>query len=118
MRDLHSNTALGTVRAILDEAMELVGAVEPAPLPFAAIDALHSAIGQCTRFAPAERATQTIALDSIQLVVERARPPSPRWAVELAFGAYLRASGSLHAAMALKGVIRLDTNHAAEIEQR
>lgn len=113
-REMRHETAHEIVRASLDEAVAVVDALAPAPLPFAALAALHRALGQSPRFAPAERATETIALDNIQLVVERPRPPSPRWAVEWAFGEHLRASSALCVALPFNALIRLDTIDTGE----
>ncbi len=109
LRDGDSALATETARAAIDEAGELVAALEPATLPFAALAALHRAIGDSPRFAPAERATETITLGTRPVAIERPRPPSPRWAIELAFGAHLRAADALGAALPLNGVIQLDT---------
>ena len=117
MHDTNSKTSVEIVRATLGDAMAIVAALNPAPLPFAPLAALHCPIGLSPRFAPAERATEAIALNNIEVVVERARPPSPRWAIELVFGEHLRASGSLHAALPLNRLIRLDTVRAAEIDE-
>lgn len=117
LRDSDSALASETARAAIDEATALVAALDPASLPFAGLAALHRAIGQSPRFAPAERATDTIALASRQLVIERPRPPSPRWAIEWAFGAHLAAIGALGAAVPLNGLIRLDTVRAADADE-
>lgn len=109
LRDPDSAAAVETARAAIDEATAMVVALEPTPLPFAALAALHRAIGQSPRFAPAERATETITLGDRQVVIERPRPPSPRWAIECAFGA--QVSG-----LPLNGVIRLETVRAADDE--
>lgn len=114
LRDSESALAIEAARAAIDEAAALVAALEPAPLPFAALAALHRAIGQSPRFASAERATGTITLATRQVVIERPRPPSPRWAIECAFGAYLRAVGALGRALPLNGLIRLDTVRVAD----
>jgi len=116
LRDPDSAAAVETARAAIDEAAALITALEPAPLPFSALAALHRAIGQSPRFAPAERATETITLATRQVVIERPRPPSPRWAIECAFGAYLQATGAHSAALPLNGLIRLDTVRAAEVD--
>lgn len=115
LRDPDSTLAVETARAAIDEAAALVAALEPAPLPFAGLAALHRAIGQSPRFAPAERATETITIASRQVVIERPRPPSPRWAIECAFGAHLQATGAHGAALPLNGLIRLDTVRAADV---
>jgi hypothetical protein len=49
-------------------------------------------------------------------VIERPRPPSPRWAIECAFGAHLQATGAHGAALPLNGLIRLDTVRAADVD--
>lgn len=116
LRDPDSAATVETAQAAIDEAAALVAALEPAPLPFAALAALHRGIGQSPRFAPSERATETITLANRQIVIERPRPPSPRWAIELAFGAYLHATGAHSAALPLNGLIRLDTLPAANDE--
>ena len=48
-------------------------------------------------------------------MIERPRPPSPRWAIECAFGAHLQATGAHGAALPLNGLIRLDTVRAADV---
>ncbi|PZO88826.1 MAG: hypothetical protein DI623_11905 [Sphingomonas sanxanigenens] len=116
LRDPDSAAAVETAKAAIDEAAALVAALEPAPLPFTALAALHRAIGQSPRFAPAERTTDTIALANRQVVIERPRPPSPRWAIECAFGAHLQATGAHGAALPLNGLIRLDTVRAADVD--
>lgn len=114
LRDTDSALAVETARAAIDEAAALVAALEPAPLPFSALAALHRAIGRSPRFAPAERATETITVAARQVVIERPRPPSPRWAIELAFGTHLGAAGTHGAALPLNGLIRLDTVRAPD----
>lgn len=114
LRDPDSAAAVETATAAIDEAAALVAALEPAPLPFAALAALHRAIGQSPRFAPAERTTDTITLANWQVVMERPRPPSPCWAIEWAFGAHLAATGA--PGLPLNGLIRLDTVRAADRE--
>src|SRR3546814_8517050 len=42
---------------------------------------------------------------------------SPRWAIECAFGAHLRTTGTLGAALPLNGLIRLDTVRAADVAE-
>jgi len=116
LRDLDNHPAVEAALAAIDEAAALVADLEPAPLPFAALAALHRAIGQSPRFAPAERAIETITLGGRQVAIERARPPSPRWAVECAFGTYLRATSTLGAALPLNGLIRLDTVRRADVD--
>lgn len=81
---------------------------ETTPLPFASLSRLHAAIPDSTRFAPAERAPETITIGAIQMTVERAPPPSPRWAIELVYGEHLRATGLLAAALPCPGLVRLD----------
>lgn len=49
-------------------------------------------------------------------MIERPRPPSPRWAIECAFGAHLQATGVHGAALPLNGLIRLDTVRAADVD--
>ncbi len=114
LRDPDSAPAIEAAQAAIDEAQALVAALDPAPLPFAALAALHRAIRQSPRFAPAERATETITLGTRPVVINRPRPPSPRWAIELAFGGYLHASGAHGTALPLNGLIRLDTVRAAD----
>ena len=117
LRDSESALAIEAAQAAIDEAAVLVAALEPAPLPFAALAALHRAIGQSPRFAPAERATETITLAARQVAIERPRPPSPRWAIECAFAAHLQAAGGLGAVLPLNGLIRLDTVRAADVDE-
>ncbi|WP_145206800.1 hypothetical protein [Sphingobium sp. B2] len=118
LRDLDNHPAVEAALAAIDEAAALVADLEPAPLPFAALAALHRAIGQSPRFAPAERAIEPITLGGRQVAIERARPPSPRWAVEYAFAAHLRATGALSAVLPLNGLIRLDTVRAADVDEK
>lgn len=109
IREAGDASARATAEGALAEAHALVRALDPAPLPFPSLAALHRAIDQSPRFAQAERATDTIAFDNIQFVVERPRPPSPRWAIELVFGEHLHAANLVSAALPLPGLVRLDT---------
>jgi hypothetical protein len=81
--------------------------LKPAPCSYTALGALPPSAR--ASFAQAERSIDTIAIDNIELVLERPRPPSPRWAIELAFGRHMRISDMLYADLPLPGLIRLDT---------
>lgn len=114
-RDFADGDAQGDPRACISEARALVDALgaETMPLPFASLRRLHAAIAGSTRFAPAERAPETItmgtiAMGTIQFAVERPPPPSPRWAIELVYGEHLHATGLLAAALPWPGLVRLD----------
>jgi hypothetical protein len=108
IRDPEAQNVSEEACAALEEAKELVEALGAAELPFAALEALHQAIGQSAQFAKSERATDIVTIDNMKLIVERPKPPSPRWAIELVFGTYLRNAGVLHAALPMPGLIRLD----------
>ena len=119
-RDFDQETAQGDVLACIAEARTLVTALgtKTTPLPFTALRRLHAAIAESTRFAPAERAPETITIGTIamgtiamvpiQFAVERRPPPSPRWAIELVYGEHLHAAGLLAAALPWPGLVRLD----------
>jgi len=114
-RDFADGHAQGDAHACISEARALVDALgaETTPLPFASLRRLHAAIAESTRFAPAERAPETIsmgtiAMGTIQFAVERRPPPSPRWAIELVYGEHLHATGLLAAALPCPGLVRLD----------
>jgi len=109
LREPDDRHAREAAEAAIAEARAIVATLKPAPLPYTALGALHRAIGQSIRFAQAERSIDTIAIDNIELVLERPRPPSPRWAIELAFGRHMRISDMLYADLPLPGLIRLDT---------
>ena len=119
-RDFDHETAQGDVLACIAEARTLVAALgtKTTPLPFTALRRLHAAIAESTRFAPTERAPETITMGTIamgtvamvpiQFAVERRPPPSPRWAIELVYGEHLHATGLLTAALPCPGLVRLD----------
>lgn len=113
--DFAGETASDEARACISEARALVGALgtETTPLPFASLRRLHAAIAESMRFAPAERAPETITLrtsatGTIQFAVERPLPPPPRWAIELVYGEHLHATGLLTGALPCPGLVRLD----------
>ncbi len=109
-RDFADGEAQGDAHACISEARALVDALgtETTPLPFASLRRLHAAVAESTRFAPTERAPETITMGIIQFVVERRPPPSPRWAIELVVGEHLHATGLLAVALPLPGLVRLD----------
>jgi hypothetical protein len=78
------------------------------PLPFPALASLHRAVGQDLTFAPTERNSEPISLGPLRMTVERARLPSPRWAIELLWGEQWRSAGILRYALPWPGLIRLD----------
>lgn len=113
--DAEARTA---ARAALDEATAIVSSVAADALPFPGLATIHQAISQSVRFALAERTPELFKLDNLQLVLERERPPSPRWPLELAFGSYLHASDFLPAALPMIGAIRLDAAGNADVPHR
>jgi hypothetical protein len=89
LRDPDSAAAVETAKAAIDEAAAWSRrSSRPPPL--------HRSRRPPPRHRPepalrsAERTTDTIALANRQVVIERPRPPSPRWAIECAFGAHLQ----------------------------
>lgn len=114
-RDFADGHPHGEALVCISEARALVDALgtKTTPLPFTSLRRLHAAIAESTRFAPAERAPETItmvpiAMGTIKFAVERRPPPSPRWAIELVVGEHLHATGLLAAALPLPGLVRLD----------
>ncbi len=102
------------IRAQLDEARRLLDTLSPAPLPFSALAAMHHKIGQSVAFAPIERATDELRIDNLVLVIERSRPPAPRWPIEILIGAHLHRSGTLPVALPMTGLIRHDAIQTAD----
>lgn len=101
-------SARANARAAITAAADLVGTIPASHLPFGGLAALHAAIGQSARFALPERGPEVLLLDNWQLVVERERAPSPRWPLELAYGAHLHGCKLLPVALPMIGAIRLD----------
>lgn len=95
---------------VISDARQLLEtlAAEQSPLPFLALTSLHHAVGKSMRFAPGERISEPITMAGRRFLIERAPVPSPRWAIELAYGEQWRAAGILHYALPCPGLIRLD----------
>lgn len=90
--------------AIVTAARALIAQLAPFPPPLASLAHLHSAMGEHVLFAPPERACEPISLGPIQLTIERAPLPSPRWALEMLWGERWRAAGLVTHALPFPGL--------------
>ena len=106
--DLADQTARQDAPAIIAAAQDLIAGLAPSPHPLSAVAGLHRAAGEHVLFAPPERAREAIAIGSIRLTVERAGPPSPRWALEMLWGEHWHSAGLMAHALPFPGLIRLD----------
>lgn len=109
-RDLDAEAAHEVTHAIVAAARRLVEELghAPSPLPIAALERLHRAVGRDVVFAPSERSHEPIIRANVRLTVERVGLPSPRWAIEMLWGEHWRAAGTLRCALPFSGLIRLD----------
>lgn len=119
-RDPGDAAARSEAHAALTEAAEIIAASTsaPSPLPFPGLAAVHEAAGNSVRFALRERAPDLLELDNLQLLVERDRPPSPRWPLELSCAPLLHACTHLPATLPLVGLIRLDATTSRDVQSR
>ncbi|MBK8375837.1 MAG: hypothetical protein IPL18_13665 [Sphingomonadales bacterium] len=104
--DANDAQAREAIQDSLAEARTIIASLPTAPLPFTGLEILRHGIAKSSHFALPERAHDAVQLDNLLLLVERTRPPSPRWPLEIAFGSYLRDSGLLSAALPIAGLIR------------
>lgn len=106
--ELAAEAARQDARAIVTAARGLMGGLPPSPHPQIALAHLHHAVEAHILFAPLERAPEPIAMGPIRLTIERARAPSPRWAIEMLWGEHWHAAGLMAHALPFPGLIRLD----------
>ena len=95
--DLDADEAHEEAHTVVTAARRLIAAPEQdwSALPFPALASLHRAVSQDVIFAPAEGASEPITLGTRRMTIERTRPPSPRWAIELIWGEPWRSAGIL-----------------------
>lgn len=105
-----SGSGHGDAHTLMEDARELLEFVEspPSPLPFDILAKLHGAVAGSTAFSPSERVLTQLPAGDCQITIERSGAPSPRWALEVQLGAWLKAAGFLSSALPLMGLIRLD----------
>ncbi|KMS51177.1 hypothetical protein V474_04875 [Novosphingobium barchaimii LL02] len=108
--DLQSQGDNARTHAAIEDARALVDrhSPKPQPLPFASLSRLYDAVAGSLRFAPADRQFSPIALAGRRFSVERPAPSSPRWAIEMQYGEWLRSAGTLRCALPFTGLIRMD----------
>jgi hypothetical protein len=111
--DLDTQGAHEEAQAIIAAACDLIASLPAglSPLPFPALASLHRVVRQDVTFAPAERSREPVTMNGLRWTVERARAPSPRWAIELLWGEHWRSAGTVRHALPWPGLIRLDALH-------
>lgn len=109
-QDLETHQAHARSQAVIAEARAVLKTlpVQLGPLPFAPLAALYQAMALNTRFAPAERLSTALSLGPQTVMIDRTAPASPRWAIEILFGEWLRQAGTLRLALPLPDLIRMD----------
>ncbi|WP_159979545.1 MULTISPECIES: hypothetical protein [unclassified Novosphingobium] len=109
-QDLQSQEAYARTHATIEDARILVEGHSPerAPLPFTSLSHLYGAVADSLRFAPAERQPSPMALARRRFTVEHPAPSSPRWAIEIQYGEWLRKAGILRCALPFTDLIRLE----------
>ncbi|MEE4451600.1 hypothetical protein [Novosphingobium resinovorum] len=77
--------------------------------PLDALRTLHGEIASSPLFAPSAQAPALLKVGQRQVNLERPSACSPRWALEMLFGEWLRAQDVLPCALPLPDIVRLDT---------
>lgn len=113
-RDLSFEGTYDEVHMLVTEARALIDALPHAAPPLPSLAQLHDAIAASTRFAPPERTAALVTIAGTRLTVDRTAPPSPRWAVEMLYGACLTAAQTLHYPLPLVGLVQLGTMNAED----
>lgn len=105
MDDAHAkaHAAVAEARGLMEAQPDWQGA-----LPFVPLAVLYETIARSTRFAPVERRSTPVALRTRTMSIDRTAPSSPRWAIEILCGEWLRQAGRLRLPIPLPQLIRLD----------